>query len=278
MYVFKDFPVLDSLNVFVSFQNLFAFGDKDGSLFDAKLQHCLGLAVTTDEKTVFVADTYNHKLKKIDVTQSSVTTLIPPEGDTSNGTLRCFNEPAGMCVSSDNKKLYLVDTNNHIIKIIYLGSKSNITKIEKLTLKKLVERKSVLDKSKYTVMNCKPVIVNANGGKVITTLDVSFKNGLKLTEEAPQTWLVDLPDSTWSCVPKNGSTLKDINLVISVPLDKDVKDNFADIVFSLVTCTLETCLPKNFIVRLPVTYSKDVSTSVTRKIEVGVSPSDIQVV
>lgn len=227
---------------------------------------------------MFVADTYNHKLKKIDVTQNSVTTLIPPEGDTASGTLRCFNEPAGICVSSDNKKLYLVDTNNHFIKIINLGSKCNITKTEKLTLKKVTEKKSVLDKSKYTTKNCKPVILNPNGGKVITTLDVSFKNGLKLTEEAPQTWLVDLPDSTWSCVPKNGSNLKDINLVISVPLDKDAKDNYADIVFSLVTCTSETCLPKNFIVRLPVTYSKDASTSVTRKVEVGVSPSDVQVV
>ncbi|XP_018561390.1 NHL repeat-containing protein 2 isoform X2 [Anoplophora glabripennis] len=258
--------------------NLFAFGDKDGSLFDAKLQHTLGLSATADEKTVFVADTYNHKLKKIDIAQNSVTTLVPPDGDTSNGTLRCFNEPAGMCVSFDNKKLYLADTNNHFIKIVYLGSKSNITKIEKLTLKKLTEKKSVLDKSKYTVINCKPVIVNSNGGKVITSIDVSFKNDLKLTDDAPQSWLVDLPDSTWSCVPKNGSNLKNINLVISVPLERDAKDNFADIVFSLVTCTRETCLPKNFIIRLPVVYSKDASTSVTRKIEVGASPSDVKIV
>lgn len=231
-----------------------------------------------DEKTVFVADTYNHKLKKVDVTQNSVTTLITPETDAVNNSSRTFNEPAGLCISFDNKKLYLVDTNNHLIKIIYLGSKSNVTKIEKLALKKLKEKKTVLDKSKYTIINCKPVTFNANGGKLITSFKISFTNGLGLTEDAPQSWLVDFPDSTWSCVPKNGSNIKDIDLVISVPQEKDAKDNFTDVIFNLVTCTSENCLPKNFIVRLPVAYSKDAATNMSRKFEVTVSLSDIRVV
>lgn len=238
----------------------------------------LGLAATADEKTVFVADTYNHKLKKIDVTQNSVMTLVVPEGETVDSTSHAFNEPAGLCVSFDNKKLYLTDTNNHFIKIIHLGSKCNVTKIEKLALKKLKEKEGALDKSKYVVINAKPVTVNSNGGKLITSFKISFTNGLGLTEDAPQNWLADFPDSTWSCVPKNGSNIKNVELVISVPQERDVKDNFSDVVFNLVTCTVETCLPKNFIIRLPVAYSKEALTSVTRKLEVVVSPSDIRVV
>ncbi len=44
--------------------NLFRFGDRDGSGTDALLQHPLALATASDGK-VYVADSYNHKIKVI---------------------------------------------------------------------------------------------------------------------------------------------------------------------------------------------------------------------
>ncbi|KAJ8970807.1 hypothetical protein NQ314_001020 [Rhamnusium bicolor] len=257
--------------------NLFAFGDKDGSLFDAKLQHSLGLALTKDG-TLFVADTYNHKLKKVDTKQNSITTLTVPTSNNIDGTLHTFNEPAGLCVSFDNKKLYLVDTNNHFVKIIHLGTNYNISKITKMDMKKHVENETKFDKSNYHIVSKAPVNVSESGGKFIINLNIAFKNGLGLTDGAPQSWVVDLPDATWSAVPKNGNDLKNMDLVISIPLEKNAKENNIDIVFNLVTCTSETCLPKNFIIRVPLRYTKDEATSISDKLEVSVSPSDIQIV
>ncbi|KAJ8950445.1 hypothetical protein NQ318_010322 [Aromia moschata] len=249
--------------------NLFAFGDKDGALFDAKLQHSLGLVATRDEKFVFVADTYNHKLKKIDIVQNSVTTLTMPPLCVPSAN------PPGLCISSDNKRLYLVDTNNHLIKVAHLGGSCNITKITKVTLKKLQDTRQV-DKSKYQVLSKKPVNVNNDGGKLIITFNIEFDAGLGLTEDAPQTWLIDLPDPAWSSVPKNGNDVKNFEVVISVPPKKDAKENFVDAVFNLVTCTSETCLPKSFIVRIPICYTDKGATSLNNKSNISLGPSSVK--
>ena len=44
---------------------LFTFGDVDGPPLNARLQHCMDLAY--DDGQIYVADTYNHKIKAIDV-------------------------------------------------------------------------------------------------------------------------------------------------------------------------------------------------------------------
>jgi sugar lactone lactonase YvrE len=60
----------------VGFQNLFCFGDKDGKQFDAKLQHPLGVAWCNHGKTLYVADSYNHKLKAVNVESNICTTIL----------------------------------------------------------------------------------------------------------------------------------------------------------------------------------------------------------
>ena len=44
------------------FQNLFAFGDVDGAGNQAKLQHPLGVGLINDDGPVVIADSYNHKV------------------------------------------------------------------------------------------------------------------------------------------------------------------------------------------------------------------------
>src|SRR5581483_6856367 len=67
-------------------EGLFVFGDVDGDRSKARLQHPLGLAY--DGGLLWVADTYNSKLKTIDLKSGVVKTFAP--GDE---TLR---EPAGV--------------------------------------------------------------------------------------------------------------------------------------------------------------------------------------
>ena len=78
---------------------LFEFGDVDGSGDTVRLQHDLGVAWYSGR--VYVADTYNSKLKVLDPTNRGVSTLL---GDTT------LEEPGG--ISAANGVLYVADTDH----------------------------------------------------------------------------------------------------------------------------------------------------------------------
>ena len=90
---------------------LFEFGDVDGIGDKARLQHPIGIA--NAGQTLYVADTYNHKIKKIVRTKTGwqVTTLLGTgkRGDKLDPPQ--FFEPEGLSVAAG--KLYIADTNNH---------------------------------------------------------------------------------------------------------------------------------------------------------------------
>jgi thiol-disulfide isomerase/thioredoxin/sugar lactone lactonase YvrE len=99
---------------------LFDFGDEDGIGKEAKLQHAIG--VQYHEGKVYVADTYNSKLKVIDLKDQSVTTFLGPKKDDKDPP---FNEPAGLSLA--NGKLYVADTNAHRIRVVDLKTKELTT-------------------------------------------------------------------------------------------------------------------------------------------------------
>lgn len=100
-------------------QSLFAFGDTDGTGADARLQHPLGVA--WHNGNVYVADAYNHKIRKIDVETQAVTTWLG-NGKAGNSMDPVqLSEPAGLSISDG--KLYIADTNNHRILVADLETK-----------------------------------------------------------------------------------------------------------------------------------------------------------
>ena len=84
-------------------RGLFDFGDRDGVVDRALLQHPLDVAV--DGAALYVADTYNNKIKTIDLATMTVRTLF---GD---GDPAILNEPGGIAVWDG--ALFIADTNNH---------------------------------------------------------------------------------------------------------------------------------------------------------------------
>jgi len=101
-------------------RSLFEFGDIDGGFLRARLQHPIGL--TQHDGQLYVADTYNHKIKVIDPAQrTSETWLGTGESGLSLSPVQLF-EPAGMSVAGDT--MYVADTNNHRILAIDLASKT----------------------------------------------------------------------------------------------------------------------------------------------------------
>lgn len=89
---------------------LFDFGDQDGVGTAALLQHPLGVTRALDGM-LYIADTYNSKIKQIDPRTKEVKTLFTGE---------TFNEPGGLYYADG--KLYIADTNNDAIKVADLRS------------------------------------------------------------------------------------------------------------------------------------------------------------
>jgi hypothetical protein len=93
---------------------LFDYGDNDGVGPQVRLQHALGVAYV--DRKLYVADTYNSKLKVIDPVRRSCTTFL---AGTPEQPL--FNEPGGL--SYGEGKLYVADTNAHRIRVVDLKTK-----------------------------------------------------------------------------------------------------------------------------------------------------------
>ena len=89
---------------------------------EATLQHAAGVAY--HDGKLYVADTYNNKIKTIDLATNAVATLVggpPPKP----GEAAMFNEPAGLSVAGD--KLYVADTNAHRIRVVDIATKAVTT-------------------------------------------------------------------------------------------------------------------------------------------------------
>ncbi|HEY9735642.1 MAG TPA: thioredoxin-like domain-containing protein [Trichocoleus sp.] len=102
---------------------LFEFGDRDGAGLQARLQHCLGVAWGDD--SLWVADTYNHKIKRVNP-GSGLCQRLCGSGQAGNqdGPFRGaqFSEPGGLAYTPGY--LYVADTNNHAIRQIDLRSRT----------------------------------------------------------------------------------------------------------------------------------------------------------
>jgi DNA-binding beta-propeller fold protein YncE len=105
-------------------RGLFDFGDIDGVAGQARLQHPLGVAATVEDGAplVYVADTYNDKLKRLDPMDRMVTSWAGGDAGHEDGDLATarFWEPSGLSLAGS--RLYVADTNNHAIRLVDLDA------------------------------------------------------------------------------------------------------------------------------------------------------------
>jgi thiol-disulfide isomerase/thioredoxin len=101
--------------------DLFQFGDVDGLGDLARFQHPLGVA--WHDGAVYIADTYNHKIRKVDPETCRASSFL---GDgtpgAADGDQPRFYEPGGLSFAGE--RLYIADTNNHAIRVVDLASKT----------------------------------------------------------------------------------------------------------------------------------------------------------
>ena len=89
--------------------DLFEFGDTDGKGDGVRVQHPLGIAAK--DGRVFIADTYNHKIKLLEPSSRKVSTFAAG-----------FHEPGGLSIAGNT--LYVADTNHHAIRTVDLSTRA----------------------------------------------------------------------------------------------------------------------------------------------------------
>ncbi len=102
-------------------EGLFDFGDVDGRYPRARLQHPIG--VHYFDGKLYVADTYNHKVRVFDPSTGELSSLIgtgQPGMKDGAGLSAQLNEPND--VAGLGEKLYIADTNNGLIRVFDLVS------------------------------------------------------------------------------------------------------------------------------------------------------------
>ncbi len=164
---------------------LFRFGDVDGVGAEVQLQHPLGI-VYRDGK-LYVADSYNHRIKLIDIATAECKTLLGTgqAGDSENPPQ--FSEPAGLAIAGS--RLYIADTNNHKIRVADLTT-NQVTDLE---IPGLAAPKPVKSKSKGPAANdviaLNPLALQA-GSQIPFEVSLDIPQGYKLNKLAPVTYRV----------------------------------------------------------------------------------------
>lgn len=255
--------------------DLFSFGDVDGKQYAAKFQHPLGVAYNAKDNCIYVADTYNHKIKKINATTNVATTCSFQE---EGGAIKQFSEPAGLCLDPSGRYLYIADTNNHQIVIADLIENS----IRPLKVRFNNSEIDQLDNpgEVYEFENTFKVL--PDGGKVLLKLEFGYlESNVKLTQGAPQKWSLSLPSDKWHCDTINGSinSLNDgLSLTVNVPKGSEQQKPVQGAVnFKLNLCANDVCFPKEFSIGLSFAYDVTGASAVKGSMMVQVGRKNVVV-
>ncbi|XP_045511263.1 NHL repeat-containing protein 2 [Colias croceus] len=259
--------------------NLFAFGDVDDIGVEAKLQHPLGVAYCESNKTLYVADTYNHKIKKVDIGPQKVSTILPTMIETTDPAKFC--EPSGLSVSLDGKYLYIADTNNHSIKILNLAK--NVCQEFKVRVPdpKFVEPENL-------ILYKNDLFINRKGGNLIiyfnVNLDTEIKN-VKFSTGAPQNWNVcirdddnkdvTLDDFEFVGCPHKGNKLPGrVEMKLRARTDKTHYRLYLS--FNTALCEGSVCFSHSFTIRSTILVRDSVKMIESYKITCKVNPINRQ--
>ncbi len=233
---------------------LFIFGDVDGQGEDVRLQHALGITAWNDN--LLIADTYNHRIKRIDPSSRQVTTLFGTgkTGTKSTDGKPAFFEPGGLDIAGD--WLFVADTNNHrIVAVDLITGAWNEVMISGLSAPKAAARPvDAVDASK--------VIISDKAPTVTLTLDAELPTNAHPSAEAPMQIRVLNGEEILA-----QQTLKTDRLPVSVDLDSASipTSGTLTIRWSFAWCTegnASVCVPQRHNWSLPIEKTAGVAGAI----------------
>ena len=180
---------------------LFTFGDADGPGSQALFQHPLG--VVYHQGRIYVADTYNNKIRAVRPTTGSTTTLAGTGRPGRSDAPAQFNEPAG--ITAAGGKLYVADTNNHLVRVIDLED----GRVSTLTFAGLAPpsppaaslRPSLTGAAQHSLP---PTAVRAEKGTIRFDVTLRFPAGFKINPQAPPAYWIEPAGQRTPHAPREG--------------------------------------------------------------------------
>ena len=172
------------------FARLFTFGDVDGQGDAVRFQHLLGLVF--HDGRLFVADTYNNKIKVVDVDSKTSQTLVGDGEPGESDDPPRFDEPAG--ITAADGKLYVADTNNHLVRVVDLENDNRVSTLEIIGLEPpSLEAPPPAGFPGAEQVTLEPVSVRANEGEVRLAIDIALPPDHKINADAPMAYLIEAP-------------------------------------------------------------------------------------
>lgn len=181
-------------------RSLFEFDDIDDKGAKARFQHPLGIVY--HEGLLYVADSYNHKLKTVNPETGEAKTWIGTGKAGNSLDPIQFSEPAGLSIAKG--KLYIADTNNH--RILTADLKSG--KVAQLKLEGVKPPKPAKSSGSSVSAKGKAVSVNPQSIKLGDTL------GITISFELPEGYKLNpLSPLLYSVTADDGQRLLDVGIV-----------------------------------------------------------------
>ena len=192
--------------------NLFEFGDVDGIGTEARLQHPLGLALAEDG-FLYVADTYNSKIKRIDLERREIATYLGDEQGWQDGADALFYEPGGLSTRGDT--LYVADTNNHAVRIVDLPTGETKT----LILKGIERFEPPPDNENYRGVIVETETVSVGPGAGSIQIDITLPPEHKVNEDAPSSAEFFATGAIADFGDNQGVSLTGAKFPVTIPVD-----------------------------------------------------------
>ncbi len=227
-------------------EGLFVFGDVDGAFPQARLQHPLGVAAW--KNALLVADTYNHKIKRVDPAGRSVATLYgtgKPGTSTPDG-LVAFFEPGGLSAACDY--LFVADTNNHrVVRVDLVSGRWHEIILEGLCAPEGAETPPAAP------IPVEPIAV-AEGRDLDLVLEIQMPGQAHLNAEAP--WSVRVHADGQTLVQTTGKSSA-LPLSVTVPAGAVVTGKPWMVTAALAYCTdadQGACVPVELAWNVPIRF------------------------
>ncbi len=233
---------------------LFDFGDVDGSGKDVRLQHPLGIDIL--DGFLYVADTYNSKIKIIDQESlESKTFLGSAESGWRDGLDPLFNEPGGLSIGDG--KIYIADTNNHVIREADLDS-GEVSTIVLVDMNGLLTRQPAGSEYTGKLININDQSVGPGAGALI--IEISVPPKYKVNDLAPFSMEWTSSNGSIRIDPKDADQqIVDPSFPLTIPVDFLVGDSELTGDLVIYYCESESqslCLIERVQIQLPVTISE----------------------
>ena len=237
---------------------LFEFGDHDGRGSAVRLQHCLGVAY--GDGHLYIADTYNNKIKVCTPKTQSVKLLVGAHKPGQTDDPPHFYEPGGLSIAGTN--LYVADTNNHKVRVVDLSTnKVKTLELAGLTPPRPLRRAPSFARARVMKV---PALEVPAGDSIKIAVSLPLPKGYKFNAETPMDYLIETPNKPGTLSSKLAPEGERISPQVShfevtVPLSKTaaVGDTF-DLRLSLQTfvCSEASslCQIRSYVWNVPVSF------------------------